>query len=93
MNESIVELSPQGSPLMNHPQKLPYPRLLRITCATIGVLLTLPGSDTASAQSTLTWIGSAANTANASGTANWLDATAPAGGSDYNFVFNPSDLV
>ena len=47
----------------------------------------------ASAQSTLTWIGSAANTANASGTANWLDATAPAGGSDYNFVFNPSDLV
>jgi autotransporter-associated beta strand protein len=93
MNDSIVELSPQGSPLMNHPQKLPYPRLLRITCATIGVLLTLPGSDTASAQSTLTWIGGAANTANASGTANWLDATAPAGGSDYNFVFNPSDLV
>ena len=45
------------------------------------------------AQSTLTWIGSAAKTANASGTANWLDATAPAGGSDYNFVFNPSDLV
>jgi hypothetical protein len=91
-NDSIVDLSPQGSPLMSPPQKLPYPRLLRITCATIGVLLTLPWSDTASAQATLTWSGGGGNP-NAVNLGNWVDAPAPISSNDYHFFLSSSYLV
>jgi autotransporter-associated beta strand protein len=77
------------SPISKFPRSSFSLRSLHIALTTV-CLLTTP---TVFAQSTWTWDGGSANSANAGAADNWNPNTAPSSNADYNFVFDSANLV